>query len=90
MAICINCEDEYPDARRDKAGFDYCINCAPLFTSKPKVFIADVNKSNPTITLRSENVCVLGGLSGSSDQNKPSKYPMIKLDSNGASDKKKR
>lgn len=81
MAICVNCDEQYPDARRDRSGFDYCIVCAPLFTTKPKVFLADVSKSNPTVTCNSENVCVLSGLEGSSDQSKASAKSMISLPS---------
>lgn len=67
MAICTYCAEDYPDARLERAGFEYCISCSPLVTSGPAVFMQECSKSNPTFTTRSDAVCVLPGRSGASD-----------------------
>jgi hypothetical protein len=77
-SICISCDSPYNE-KRAALGYKMCIDCALINPSKPNVFLADVSKSNPTITSNSENVCILSGVEGSSDQSKAGAKSMISL-----------
>jgi hypothetical protein len=67
MAICTECDCDYSD-KRAALGYSRCLVCAQKRPEEPPVFIADVSKSNPTVTSKSDALCSLPDVVGYSDR----------------------